>query len=169
MKLFWLVGCIMFFKCGYGQNVYPVGVFVGDSIEMFANSTNNYSKGIIKNDNINGYYEVTILKKRHGRFLVLSNPINVKFHQQQKGWVNVGVVGIGLTNKILGEVPIYCLPNKRTNPQIIKIITESIIAKILNTKQNWMKISFESNGQIITGWLAPENQCNNLFTMCIGN
>lgn len=158
-----------------GQTFNPYGFLIGDTIMLYGNPKNKHIKSIIDNTNLDIFYEIQILKKKGARFLIRINPINNdNYNQDTIGWVDIKYVGVGikrsrLNTNSLDEINIYSIPNERKKPQIIKgIVAESIIATIVDFRKEWVKIVFNYDGRIISGWLNKNNQCYDLYTMCLG-
>ena len=43
------------------------------------------------------------------------------------------------------------------------------IAQVCDCKERWLKIRIRGTKDEIVGWLPPENQCVNMYSMCCGN
>lgn len=133
---------------------------------VFSNSSGNivkYKIELIDDD----YYELKLIKKEKNRFYVNLNCVLCK-EKDKFGWVEIKNVEIGLRNSNNNLIPIYSKPYSKYFKKNIEVHTESVIAQVLDFKNNWLKVSFIWKGKKTIGWLAPKNQCENFYTMCNG-
>lgn len=138
----------------------------------------NFSEGksikyVIKDTLEDNFFETQILKKKDNRFEVKISSVydvNLKIN---KGWIKQGDLSVGFRSSNQNRtIPIYNNPNINSHffylsspESVIGIISDIMFVK---NNQTWLKVSFILNGKKKSGWLSPENQCYNLFTMCTG-
>ena len=113
------------------------------------------------------FFQIEIIKGYKDKFFVNINCINCET-SIDSCWINKKNAGIGLRNKTINFIPIYNEPEYDSKIKIVNIPIESILARLVDIKDLWVKITFEFKNKKFIGWLAPENQCINLFTMCLG-
>jgi hypothetical protein len=156
------------------QSFNTNGFLIGDTIVLFDRAKSSIATQFIDNTNTDVYYEVEIISKKNDRFQIKLNPINydsITVDINIFWWIETKNIGVGLRNCERSKIPIYDKPKKEsTKKDVYVYAAESVIANITDIKENWLKISFETfDKKKITGWLSPNNQCFNLFTMCCGS
>ena len=154
----------------YGQKdtFIPNSYLIGNSIiPLYKNSLGKLIKKRVNNSLLDNYYETQIISKKNNRFFVQVNCVNCN-NSIISGWLDIKYVGVGLRNKSYNSIPLYSLPNYKSKRIVVKVHIESIIAIIIDKNGKWLKVYFDNNRKKIIGWLAPDNQCYNLFTMCTG-
>lgn len=165
IPLFVLLSIGYSLKC---QNINkPYGFLVGDTICIYKNYKDSKPIYYIYNSITDSFFQIEIIKEYKEKFFVNVNCINCKTYIDSC-WINKKNAGIGLRNKTINFVPLYNKPDYNSKFKILNVPTESILAKIVDIKDHWVKISFEFKNKKFIGWLAPENQCSNLYTMCLG-
>jgi hypothetical protein len=160
--LFILLSFIYSLKC---QNINkPYGFLVGDTICIYKNYRDNEPIYYINNPINDSFFQIEIIKGYKDKFFV-----NINCETSiDSCWINKKNAGIGLRNKTINFIPIYNEPEYDSKIKIVNIPIESILARLVDIKDLWVKITFEFKNKKFIGWLAPENQCINLFTMCLG-
>lgn len=173
-----------------GQNAF----LIGDSVRLFKTSNGNAAictlHRIFPNTdlppNILGdsfaeyeyYYELHIHRIENDRALasiaiVGNSPqdLNIK-----ECWVKTINIGISIApNAFYTEengcynVRIYDKPNKNSNYMQLCLEPNTYIAVVTDIHNLWFKIVCIINNQYIVGWIPPEAQCADIFSLCMGN
>ena len=147
----------------------PNSYLIGNGIiPLHQNSFGKLTEKKINNSLSDSYYETQIIRKKSNRYFVKVNCVNCN-NSIFAGWVDMKYVGVGLRNKSSDSIPLYSLPNYKSKKIVVKVHVESIIAVIIDKNGKWLKVYFDNNREKVIGWLAPDNQCYNLFTMCTGD
>lgn len=136
------------------------------NFNIYHNSSGNKIKFKIQQVD-DDYYELELIKKDKNRFYANINCVLCS-GKNKVSWVDIKYAEIGLRSSNNNSINIYPKPHSKYFKNTIKIHTESVIANVLDFKDNWLKVSFYWNGKTTIGWLAPENQCENFYTMCTG-
>jgi hypothetical protein len=164
----WSIFCQNHHPTGFFTGNHPTGFFIGDSIPVFANSYNDKIQEMYDNTNSDIFFQTHIIRAKNNCFYVSIEPINDTTRHILHGWAQVGSIGVGLYNRQREEIPLYEKPTYISNINIVKVQVESVIATVKHCKGKWLEIEFNIGDQRIRGWLAPENQCADLYTMCCG-
>lgn len=67
------------------------------------------------------------------------------------------------------KIPLYNKPSYNSNHSVLPKDAAYNIARILECQGKWLKIRLCGKENEIIGWLAPEDQCINMYSMCCGN
>ena len=141
---------------------------------------NNYSNAKINEnltlvvDSVTGAYLIAeVISSNKDCFLVNLMPSDEKSSLISKDsvWVSKANISIGLrgpNHNGMSKIPLYNRPDYSTMHGFYVINTASTLAHVLECKNGWCKIRLNCSGVIVVGWLAPENQCTNMYTMCMG-
>lgn len=155
------------FLFGQENKINPNSILFGKAnIPLYKRNNGMDIKEILKRADSDDYFEAEIIQKKDKRFYIKT--MDMYTDTVFLGWVDKRYVGVGLRNKSVHSIPIYEFPRFNSKKTIIKINIMSVTAEVLNINGNWLKICFNKNGKKIIGWLAPDNQCYNLYTMCSG-
>ena len=152
----------------YGQKneIVPNSFLLGNSITIYKSSNGKQIKRILAKPNSDDFYQSDVLFKRDNRFYLKANSIyNDKL---VFGWVDCKDVKVGLRSTSNDSIPIYTVPKYAAGKRVVHIHIESVIAEVIAIDKNWLKVCFMNKGKKVIGWLAPENQCCDLYTMCSG-
>lgn len=119
------------------------------------------------------YYIAEIIGSNKDCFLVNYMPSDVESTLSSKDsvWISKRNAGIGIKGTIYNgknQIPLYGEPDYDATRGFY--VTNSVIqlVQVLDYKDRWLKICVNDNDCVIIGWLAPENQCVNMYTMCTG-
>lgn len=66
-------------------------------------------------------------------------------------------------------IPLYNKPSFRSKLSMLPKDAAYSIAQVCDCKERWLKIRIRGTKDDIVGWLPPENQCVNMYSMCCGN
>lgn len=122
----------------------------------------------------NVFYVVDIIESCKNRFLVKissSDTDSLPFSIDSV-WIQKNNVGVGLAPKnIDGKpmIPLYNKPSFRSKLSMLPQGAAYSIAQVCDCKERWLKIRIRGTKDDIVGWLPPENQCVNMYSMCCGN
>ena len=122
----------------------------------------------------NAFYIVDIIESCKNRFLVKissSDTDSLPFSIDSV-WIPKNNVGVGLAPKnIDGKpmIPLYYKPSFRSKLSMLPQGAAYSIAQVCDCKERWLKIRIRGTKNEIVGWLPPENQCVNMYSMCCGN
>lgn len=162
------------------------GVLIGNQLAIYKTSEDSCSNVIISRKDINNdtellvdsasnaFYIVDIIGSSNNRFLVniMSSDTDSLPFSVDSVWIPKSNVGVGLTTtKISNEpkIPLYNKPSYSSSYSILPTDAAYNIAQVLECDGKWMKIRFCNKGKEIIGWIASENQCINMNSMCSGN
>ena len=135
---------------------------------------NDINTELLADSASNAFYIVDIISSYNNRFLVniMSSDMDSMPFSMDSVWISNENVGIGLTpTKINGEskIPLYNKPSNNSNYSLLPKDAAYNIAQILECQGKWQKVRLRNKENDIIGWLAPENQCVNMYSMCCGN
>lgn len=125
-------------------------------------------------DSITGAYLIAeIISNNNDCFLVNFMPSDEESSLVSKDsvWVAKSNIAIGLRGhdyKGMSKIPLYNYPDYNAMHGLYVVNTAYLLAQVTEYKDRWLKICLENNGTVVIGWLAPENQCTNMYTMCMG-
>ena len=169
----------------YGQNCQ--GVIIGNQLSFFKNSEDCFGATVISLQNItneenfllrdstsNAYLIADIIKYSNDRFLVniMSSDTDAFPFEMDSIWISTKNVGIGITtSNVNGKpgIPLYARPSYDSKHAMLPNDAAYIITEVSEFKERWLKIRYNDKDNVLTGWLAPENQCINMYSMCCGN
>lgn len=150
-----------------GTTIYGSDREDGLSIQIFGEDNAFYSY----------YIECNIVKIKNKKVLVKMMPVGVypeQISKLNKSWIDINNLGIcyqiDYSNyEKNGQVLLYKRPNSKSNIVCLEIEPSDFIANVIHKYHSWIKVNVALNGKNITGWLAPENQCVEIFNRCMGN
>ena len=162
------------------------GVLIGNQLSTYKTSEDSCSNVIISRKDINNdtellvdsvsnaFYLAEIIGSSNNRFLVniMSSDMDSQPFSMDSVWISKSNVGVGLTTtKISNEpkIPLYNKPSYSSSYIILPTDAAYNIAQVLECDGKWLKIRFCNKGKEMIGWIAPENQCINMNSMCSGN
>lgn len=126
----------------------------------------NYQKVVynIKNDSINEiYYNLAIIESNKNLLKVIPTSINDTI--KKAGWIKSEYVGIysSTYNRVLH---LYAKPDSRSN--IISSIKEYFTKPltVISCSGKWFYVQVKLKDKIYKGWMAPEDQCANVYSTC---
>lgn len=148
------------------QEKYLTAFLIGPDALLQYHSIGDKPIIFIDNSN-NDFFRVALIKKRYKRYFVRITNLSITDSYACYGWLNHLSVGITFKSN---EIALYERCNKSSNSRELIVPLGTTIANVLNFRDNgWMKISFDLYDSHFIGWLPPEFQCDNYFTMCCGN
>lgn len=169
----------------YSQNCQCV--IIGNQLSYFRSSKDSISTTIINLQNIaneenlllrdsisNAYLIADIIKHSNDRFLVniMSSDTDAFPFEMDSIWICTKNVGIGITtSNVKGKsgIPLYNKPSYDSEHVMLPVDAAYNITRVFETNERWLKIQFNDKDNVWEGWLAPENQCVNMYSMYCGN
>lgn len=162
------------------------GVLIGNQLSTYKTSEDSCSNVIISRKDINNdtellvdsasnaFYIVDIIGSSNNRFLVniMSSDTDSQPLSMDSVWISKSNVGVGLTTTRINnepKIPLYNKPSYSSSYSILPTDAAYNIVQVLECDGKWLKIRFCNKGKEMIGWIAPENQCINMYSMCSGN
>jgi len=87
------------------------------------------------------------------------SPVGRDYYELKNSWIPIKDLWLNLSND---SSLIYSEPIKNSK----SIIVPFHMVNLIEIKDSWVKVKFESEGQLIIGWVAKENQCASPWTTC---
>jgi len=134
------------------------------AISLYSDSNSQKVLYYIKNDSINEiYYNLSILESNKN--LLKTIPTSINDTIKKPGWIKNENVGIysATYNRVLH---LYAKPDKQSN--ILFSIKEYFIQPltVLSCSGKWLNVEVKLKNKVYKGWMAPEDQCANVYSTC---
>lgn len=151
---------------GQIQNCECEGFLIPDEkqIPLYTNNTTHIVAYTIQNDPANEiYYSFSITEHKNDLLKVI--PFSVNDSLKKPGWIKSKNVGIYSAN-YNRELHLYIKPSQQSG--ITSTIKEYFIEPltILACSGKWLYVQINLNSKSYKGWIAPEDQCANVYTTC---
>ncbi len=160
-------------------------VLIGDTIPIYNSDTSstpiltlyNIAKTrVYTNDTFHEpFFFTKLIKQNQNRFLVniFSSISDITTLNSDSVWICNENAGIGVIANRLSDnknLKIYDTPDFNSTYRIVEMPIEVHIATVIAFHDDWLKIIYDCTDiPQITGWLSHENQCVNMYSMCMGN
>lgn len=183
-KVFIISTLLLCYKVALCQNCYSIICSENNTITFSLNkcsdkrlnspsiqTNNDWKFQPLATDSTNNAYLIAeLLDSDQDCFLVNFWPSDIEsgLCSRDSVWILKDNIGIGLRRTGNNGIPLYNCPSYKAMHSYYDINTSSELAKVIEFKNGWLKIRFNYDRSVIVGWLAPENQCLNMYTMCMG-
>jgi hypothetical protein len=133
-------------------------------IPLYNNNNTQTILYTIKNDPFNEvYYNFSITKHKKGYLRVI--PFSINDSLKKSGWIknkNVGIYSAAY-NRIL-----YLYADSNSQSNVLYSIKEYFPEPltILSCSGKWLYVEITLKNKCYRGWMAPEDQCSNVYTTC---
>lgn len=166
MKVMIFLAIIFIAQSCKGQNCNCDAFLIPDEgkIPLYVNANSPEILYEINNDTLTEvFYNLTILETK-GNFLNVV-PTSINDTLKKAAWIENKYVGI-YSAKYNSTLNLYAEANVKSKImfKIKEYFTEPL--NIISCSGNWLYVSVTLKNKVYKGWMAPEDQCANVYSTC---
>lgn len=117
----------------------------------------------IENDSIaENYFVIQILSRKGDYFHII--PFDISDKDYEEGFIKVHSLVI-FTSEYSGKLTLFESADSAANKLTYEEYDLAPL-EVVDCKNGWLKVQFKNQWIDISGWLPPESQCANPYTVC---
>lgn len=121
--------------------------------------------GKLMNDTTKENYVVfTLIKTKNDYAYVIGGAV-LKDTLERRGWIEKRLLGI-YPGDYSKPVKLYSKPDKSSKVNISIMYSQYSPLEVIDCKNGWLLVELIREDNTYSGWLPPDNQCANPYTVC---